>query len=116
MTPKEKKAFVARMKKGRAAAKKNKKKRGNKKTTSKNISAVFDAWYKKEKASYDVGVLEAYGLGGEHFDGFLAYAKKRGYTEKQALLFWNKISGFDNQSALEISNRKRDFGSRFNTP
>jgi DNA invertase Pin-like site-specific DNA recombinase len=94
MTPKEKKAFVARMKKGRAAAKKNKKKRGSKKTTRKNMKSVFDAWYKKEEATYDAGVLRSYGLGGEHFEPFAAYAKKRGYTEKQARLFWNDISGF----------------------
>ena len=42
MTPKEKKAFVARMKKGRAAAKKNKKKRGAQIQKPKSVGTFED--------------------------------------------------------------------------
>ena len=42
MTPKEKKAFVARMKKGRAAAKKNKKKHGAQIQKPKSVDKFED--------------------------------------------------------------------------
>jgi hypothetical protein len=103
MTPKEKKAFVARMKKGRAAAKKNKKKSGaDWKTSHKGMrSGVFLPTSKGESIRVKL-LLDDYKSGRNwksdpprskieksgSLAGWLSYAKKFRISTTQAKKVW----------------------------
>ena len=59
-----------------------------------HMKSLFDAWYKKEEANYDPGVLKSYGLDGGFVPSWLEFAAKKGISEKDAFAFWEEISGF----------------------